>query len=382
MVRVRRQCWLATIVVAACARASFCQAPDAELQKAVAAHRSGDLSSAAAGYREYLKAHPQAYEIRSNLGAVLAGSGQYAAAIDEYKLALKSAPTNVGIAYNLALAYYKSGAIADAARELSTLHALTPDNPQVNLLLADCWLRMGENTKVVELLAKRSDSRKDDLAMAYLLGTAHVREGKVDEGQKFLDRIFAKGDSAEVRLLLGTAKLNAADFAGATADLAKAVELNRELPSANAYYGQALMATGDTEGAAKAFRQELAVNPNDFDANLNLGVLLKQDQDYDAARKHLNQALQIRPNDLRVRYQIGTIDLAEGKVESARSGLESVIAEAPKFVEAHVTLATVYYRLKRKEDGDRERRIVDRLNAEIQEAQPKGEALPSEAKKP
>ena len=34
----------------------------------------------------------------------------------------------------------------------------------------------------------------------------------------------------------------------------------------------------------------------------------------------------------------------------------------PKFVEGHITLATAYYRQKRKSDGDRERAIVDKLN--------------------
>jgi len=378
-VSVRRQRWLASIAIATSA-STFCQAPEAELQKAFAAHRAGDLAAATSGYRSYLKTHPQAYEIRSNLGAVLSGAGQYEAAIGEYKLALRGAPTNVGIAYNLALAYYKSGAIADAARELSTLRALTPDNPQINLLLADCWLRMGENAKVIDLLAKPAETQKEDLAMAYLLGTAQIRAGKVEEGQKLLDRIFQSGESAEVRLLLGTAKLTASDFAGALVDLKKAVELNPELPSANAYYGKALMATGDTEGAAKAFRQELAVNPNDFDANLNLAVLLKQDQDFGTALKHLNQALRVRPKDLRVRYQLATIDVAEGKIDAACNGLESVVAEAPRFVEAHVTLATVYYRLKRRQDGDRERRLVEQLNAEIQAAQPKGTPISAESK--
>jgi hypothetical protein len=46
------------------------------------------------------------------------------------------------------------------------------------------------------------------------------------------------------------------------------------------------------------------------------------------------------------------------------------VAEEPKFVEAHVSLATVYYRLKRKEDGDRERAIVKDLSLEIQAEQP------------
>jgi hypothetical protein len=38
-------------------------------------------------------------------------------------------------------------------------------------------------------------------------------------------------------------------------------------------------------------------------------------------------------------------------------------------IDAHVQLATAYSRLKRKEDADREKVIIDRLNAEAQAKQ-------------
>jgi hypothetical protein len=38
-----------------------------------------------------------------------------------------------------------------------------------------------------------------------------------------------------------------------------------------------------------------------------------------------------------------------------------LIAESPDFGEAHATLATVYYRLNRSADGDRERAISRKL---------------------
>ena len=45
---------------------------------------------------------------------------------------------------------------------------------------------------------------------------------------------------------------------------------------------------------------------------------------------------------------------------------EAIVKEAPDLIEAHVQLATAYNRLKRKEDADRERAIVDRLNKDAQ----------------
>ena len=122
--------------------------------------------------------------------------------------------------------------------------------------------------------------------------------------------------------------------------------------------------------AADAFRRELAIDPNDFDSNLQLGGLLRQEDQFAEARTRLAKALQIRPGDFGTRYQLAAMDLSEGHVEEARQGLESIVKETPEFIEAHVSLATVYYRLKRKQDGDRERELVRKLNAAVQAAQP------------
>jgi Tfp pilus assembly protein PilF len=72
------------------------------------------------------------------------------------------------------------------------------------------------------------------------------------------------------------------------------------------------------------------------------------------------------------RYQLAAIDPHAGNVEAARRALESIVKEAPAFTEAHVALATAYYHLKRKEDGDRQRAIVQRLNREAQAKQQQG----------
>ena len=46
------------------------------------------------------------------------------------------------------------------------------------------------------------------------LGTALIREKRVEEGQVLVDRILRNGDSAEAHLMLGTAKMGASGFCG------------------------------------------------------------------------------------------------------------------------------------------------------------------------
>jgi tetratricopeptide (TPR) repeat protein len=347
-------------------------APSSEaiLRHAIELHQSGDVEHAIPEYRSYLEHNPNSVVARSNLGAALSRAGMYEEAIAEYTQALKRDPANTAIRLNLALAYYKAAQISVAAEHLAAIVARQPQNRQAILLLADCHLQLDQNKKVIELLSPLEKQSPDDLSVLYLLGTAYIRDKQPTLGQVLVDRILRNGDSAEARLLLGTTKMNAQDFSDALGDLKKAVELNPRLPDVYSYYGLGLLATGDMAGAADAFRKELEFNPNDFVSNLQLGVVLKQDQQYDQARSYFERALRVRPGDPGVRYQIATLDLATGGVDQARIKLEKLIEESPQFVEAHVSLATVYYRLKRKEDGDRERQIVLKLNAEKQAAQP------------
>ena len=76
------------------------------------------------------------------------------------------------------------------------------------------------------------------------------------------------------------------------------------------------------------------------------------------------------PGDIAARYQLAAIAVSEGKIEEARQELESIVKESPQFTEAHVSLSMAYYRLKRPEDGNREREIVQKLTAEAQAKQP------------
>jgi Tfp pilus assembly protein PilF len=349
---------------------SHAQSPQELVQDAQQKQRAGDLEGAASEYRQFLKLHPEATAIHSNLGAALAGLGRFEEAISEYQIALKQSPDLVAARLNLALCYYKMGRIEDAASELEKVRAASPENLQAVLLLGDCYMSLGRETDVIRVLEPEEQKHPDDLAIAYLLGTAYIREKRVQEGQVLVDRILRNGDSAEAHLMLGTAKMGAQDFAGARDEFAKAVALDPNLPEVHVLYAKALMLTGDSDLSAKEFEAELHVDPYNFDANLQLGAMAKQEQNYEQAKKYFVRAGETRPGDPGVRYQLALLNVDEGALDKARETLEGLVKESPQFLEAHVTLALVYYRLKRPDDSKREREIVQKLTNEAQAKQP------------
>jgi tetratricopeptide (TPR) repeat protein len=345
--------------------------------RALELQQAGDVLGAIDAYKTALAISPDRADALSNLGAAYVRLGQYDDGIAQYEAALKSDPVNNAIRLNLALAYYKSARPQPAISQLKRVVASDPQAQNAYLVLADCYLQVGQDQDVVALLKPREALFGGDLAYAYLLGTALLRAGDAAEGQKYVDRVFGAGESAEAHLLMGIAHLGQHDYRAAKTELQRAVQLNPRLPTAHSLYGRILRLLGEEAAAERAFRQELDVNVNDFEANLQLGNLRKDAQRFEEASTYLERATTVRPTDLTARKLLATLRLQTGRLDEAVRMLESIVKEAPDVVEVHVQLATAYNRLKRKDDAERERAIIDRLNAAAQ-AKPPGGTAPIE----
>lgn len=336
------------------------------LDQAVEHQRQGRHQEAVDAYRRFLLEGPEYPEVLINLGAAYAALGDYARAIDSYRKALVLERENLPALLNLGLAYYKSARYDEALSPLSRALELDPSQFNARMLSADSHFRLGDNERVIELLAPVADRHRDDRAFAYLLGTALIRQDRISEGQVLVDRILREGDSAEARLMMGSMFRKANELARAREEFQRALELNPNLPGAHSLLGTTHLISGNRDDALEMFRRELQLNPNDFEANFYLGVLLKQDHEFEEALRHLEKARLLRPQALDVQYQISTAHLATRNHPVARSMLEEIVERAPDFVEARVSLATLYYRLDLREAGDRQREIVLQLNAERQ----------------
>jgi tetratricopeptide (TPR) repeat protein len=315
-----------------------------ELQKA------GDVLGAIDTYKAALTLVPGQPDALSNLGAAYVRLGQYDDAIAQYETALKNDSTNATVRLNLALAYYKSARPSEAIAHLKRVVASDPEAKGAYLVLADCYLQTGQDQEVISLLKPREQMFPGDMAYAFLLGTALLHLDNVAEGQIYVDRVFGGGESAE-------------------AHLEAAIKLNPKLPTVHALHGRTLRSLGDPDAAERAFRRELDLNVNDFDANLHMGNLRKDAQRFAEASTYLERAVTIRPANVNARRLLATVRLQTGRNEEAVELLEAIVKEVPDLVEAHVQLATAYNRLQRKEEAERERSIIDRLNAEAQKKQ-------------
>jgi tetratricopeptide (TPR) repeat protein len=330
-------------------------------QEAVAAQRRGDDAAAVRDYQELIEKHQDAPQVRANLGAALVHLGRFDEAIEQYRIALSKEPGNAQLGFNLALAYYKKGDFPTAAGQFKTLRG---GDPRVDALLGDCYSQMGNNTEAIAVLAPISETHPEDLTVAWLLGSALIRAGRTQDGLKQLEKVAESGQSAEAHLLAGQTLLRLNEFEKAQRHADAAVRLNPQLPGAYTLQGQTLQYLGDHKGAAAALNRAIDANPNDFDAHVTLGAILNGERDLEGARKHLDRAVELKPDSALARFELARVERSQGQLTGALKDFEKVVQDNPGWLQPHIDLSALYYKLNRPEDGQRERAIVEKLTAE------------------
>jgi Tfp pilus assembly protein PilF len=96
---------------------------------------------------------------------------------------------------------------------------------------------------------------------------------------------------------------------------------------------------------------------------------LKQ-RDLDSARPLLELALQLQPRDPQARLQVAKLNGMTGKYAEAAATLEDLVKGDPNWLDPHVELAAIYYKLHRPEDGQKERDTVQQIEAKQQKNGP------------
>lgn len=343
---------------------AFSQSAQQILEEAVALQEQGRAAEALERYRRLLDLGFEQPDLLTNVGAAYAALGDFRQAIATYERAKTLGGDGVALHFNLGLAYYKSQQPDPALAEFGRVLELDPSNSRARLLAADLWFQRGETLRVIELLEPLGPTAGEDPAVAYLLGTALILEGRTAEGQIYIDAVMRRPDHAPAHVMLATAHLRAGELEDAAREIRRAIELAPDLAGSHAMLGQILLRLKQLEQAEAAFRREMELNPNSFDANLHLGGLLKDRGAYTEARPFLTRAVELRPRAAEALFQLGELQLFTGELQAAQATLEELVRHEPRFTRGHALLAAVYHRLGRPDDAVREQETVVRLTAE------------------
>jgi tetratricopeptide (TPR) repeat protein len=156
------------------------------------------------------------------------------------------------------------------------------------------------------------------------------------------------------------------DLEEAKKEIARALEMNAELPTAHFNLALVHEEEGDAPAAIRAYEKELEISPKDFRSHFNVAKLYGKAGNAPKTREHFEKA--IEAND---QFAIGHLYLAkfyldEGELDKARElalkGME--LGPEPSIAPlGHFILADVYNRQGRFGDAERELQAARRLES-------------------
>jgi tetratricopeptide (TPR) repeat protein len=343
---------------------------DDYLRQGLAAQQRKDLNAAIEAYRKALSINPKLAEARANLGAALSEAGQFDDAIAEDTKALAAAPQQTAVRMNLGLAYYKKGDMENAHTAFEAVHSARPQDVAAAVLLGYTDIKLGKSNEAAAMLTPLENGRESNMDLEYVLAYALIDSGEEAAGMPRMENVAKATQSADAYFIAGSARLRRREFHEARTDLDAAINLHGDFPGLYTMAGQARDALGDADAAQPAFEAALKADPKDFTANLYLGTMRLKARDLDSARPMLELALQLQPKSPMARLEIAKLNGMTGKYAEAAAKLEELEKADPNWIDPHIELAPIYYKLHRPADGQRERDLVQQIEARQQKAGP------------
>lgn len=334
-------------------------------------------------YERCLREGPPSFQILSNLGIAYVKLGKLDRAIQTYTQALALNPESAQLHLNVGLAYLKTGKPKEASQHLARALMIDPGNPQALELLALSHYQL----KDFELAAYEAglvhQALPDEDSAAFLLGSSYLRLGLYNRAIPLIYYSVSKTKAPEGYRVLGEAFLGIKAYHEALRAFQDAESADPDLPGIHADMGTAYAGLAQPDKATAEYEKELAKYPDDFTATYFLGRLERLQNDIPAAKKHLEKANQLRPGDPSVAYEYAAMALQDKDFPKAEKLLESIVRKYPGYVDAHVLLAEVYFRLHRTEDGKREKALIDAMKlADQARIDAEGKARSQAANKP
>jgi tetratricopeptide (TPR) repeat protein len=300
----------------------------AALAEAEASLRAGETQIAESRFRSALL---EGWLLMGRLEEEL---GDLAAARHAYESAALSTVQTRRATVALALVLMRLDETDQAELALRNLISADTADFEARRLLSRALAEGGRLDEAVQELEQLRYLTPGDQENAYLLATAYLRQGRVEEAEALLGEIAAALPTAQTRILIGRTYRDADHHERARRELEAALELDPGVRRAHYYLGTVHLLGGGATALVDAIgelEQELRAAPDDEMTSLFLGMALVEKRRFTEAIPHLEIAS--RRADLRadaLRF-LGRALLETGRTEDAiaalRRGLEAAAAD-------------------------------------------------------
>jgi len=308
-------------------------------------------------FRAVVALDPSNTDAHGNLGVLLFFRGSYTEAIPELRDALRLKPDLWKIQALLGMGERRTG---DNAAARTDLEAAFPN-------LQEQKVRIESGLELIEIYTASEDLEKASAVVNTLRALDPDNQEVLYAGYRIYsdmarEAILSLSLEAPTSALMYQAAAHEAarrgDTAGAIFDYRQALKINPKLPGLHFELAEMLNSLPSTSaGHAEAqseYENALAQNPFDVKADLKLAQISTHNNDEKKAFDLYTRAVLLQPDDSEADFGLARILLTMNQPEKAEKLLEHAEQLDPTSAAIHFRLSTVYHRLGRNADADRE----------------------------
>jgi Tfp pilus assembly protein PilF len=341
----------------------FGQASDAQSQVEALlgeAHRllsENKPDAAIPEFRAIIALDPSNIDALGNLGVLLFFHGQYAEAIPPLRGALARKPDLSKIQALLGMAERRTGDTQTARTDLETSFPQLQERKvqvETGLELVELYTGAEELEKassVIATLRALDPENQQILYVAYRVHSDLAREA-------VLSLALVAPQSALMYQVMAHEAARLGDTATAIRDDREALHLEPKLPGIHFELAELLSTlprTPEDQAQTKSeYKLALEQNPLDGKAHLRLAVIAERDGDQKTALDLSRRAVALQPDDAEACYDLANLLLTMNQPENAVKLLEHAVQIDPTNATIHFRLGTVYRRLGRNAEAQRE----------------------------
>ena len=352
--------------------------PDWELAVIFEAQLLQKRSPAEAGKRlaAFIEKNPGARDARLNYARMLVLDHRYADARKQFEAVLAANPGNPDVTYAVGLLAFQLRDFPVAEQNLKKLLGSGYRDPNaVRYLLGQIAEEQKHWQQAIDWYKQ---IQTGDQAFAARLRTANAlaRQGKIDEGRAFLQRIEPEGPGDRVQLIVAEAQL--LRDANRTRDaydlLGGALKSEPEQPELLYDYALTAEKMKRFDVLESNLRKLMQVKPDHAHAYNALGYsFAERNLRLPEARKLVEKAVELAPEDYYILDSMGWVQYREGDLKGAAATLRRAYDGRPD-AEIGAHLGEVLWQLGRRDEAQR-------VWQEAQKAAPENETLLKTLKK-
>ena len=190
----------------------------------------------------------------------------------------------------------------------------------------------GKFQDAISLYSKILENQKNDPQLLFLLGTAYVQIGKIEQGiVKLKKSIFIKPENVFAHSNLGNALKDLKHYEDALASYNKAITINPNYAEIHNNKGNALKGLKRYEEALASYNKAITINPDYAFAYNNQGIILQDLKRYDEALASYDKAIKINPDYVDIYNNKGNVLKDLKRYDEALACYEKVIESKSDF---------------------------------------------------